>query len=156
MCYLQTIISRAIPFIKCCFVSHTHGGEGYTVLWEGDLMWYWSLLILIYQVSNVIPDTVELGGTVRPRPTRIWTNQNEVFKIGRWWIAYAHQANSTILTELNTTVNSTCYAYGCSADITFSSTYPVLANHEKVTISYLKTLRRCSPLSISIIGNGSC
>jgi len=87
---LQSVVSRNVHSREQAVLSVTmvHGGE----------------------VSNVIPDTVTLQGTMRDL-------KEEVFE--------------TIISRTRAIVNGVCAAFGATANCTFNSMYCVLNNHEE-------------------------
>lgn len=86
---LQSVVSRSVASAEQAVLSVTmvHGGE----------------------VSNVIPDTVTLQGTIRDLKPAVF---------------------ETICTRVRAIVDGTCAAFGATATIEIDEAYPVVDNHE--------------------------
>ena len=111
---LQTVVSRCLPSWSNAVVSVCtfHSGERF----------------------NVIPDTAELGGTIRD---------------------VDEQVAKTIRRRLPELVNCVCAAYGCTAEVKLESLYPAVVNHAE----NVKIVERCSatlkdPLSLTVSQEG--
>jgi len=84
--------------------------------------------------NNVIPDTAVLSGTIRD-------NDEAAF--------------ATINRRLDSLVNGVCKGFGCTAEVTVSSLYPCIVNHQGPTDAVLRCAARLSiPVALKSLADG--